>query len=109
MEKTSNLSIKEINKYDIQKENMKFNDLIISDIKVKTYNDYSNGRVKKLSGENRHLDSSIDNTINEKIVDEAFEYSLSPSSIQTLLQCPYNFYYQKFKKLPYSPLVCILF
>ena len=101
MEKTSNLSIKEINKYDIQKENMKFNDLIISDIKVKTYNDYSNGRVKKLSGENRHLDSSIDNTINEKIVDEAFEYSLSPSSIQTLLQCPYNFYYQKFKKLPY--------
>lgn len=93
------MPITKINTYDI-----KTNGIIINEFKIEDVNEikdlYDNGKIGDLIDQKNHIDT-INNTNNIKIVKEnEYDFSMSPSAILKLLNCPFDYYYRYIKKLP---------
>ena len=98
--KKHKLSTSIINKYEIMKSNLRIGDFAVEEKTVSIEeNDYSNGRSKEQVDGLRHLDKGVEATVESVDIVET-KKSISPSAIQTLLNCPYEYYYEKILKLP---------
>ena len=98
--KKSKIKADVVNKYDIMKNNIKIGDFVIDGNNVSIEeNDYSNGRSKEYVDGFKHLDREAETNVESIEVMET-KKTISPSAIQTLLNCPYGYYYEKILKLP---------
>ena len=88
-----------INLYDISKNNTIFDNIILEAKNIEIKEEYDNGKIGELIDEKNHLDINILEH-NPKKYYETNDYHLSPSSLQTLFKCPFEYYYNKILRIP---------
>lgn len=88
-----------INTYDIKNEGVSFNEININ--KINDIDDlYDNGKIGELIDQKPHIDI-LNNIDNKNIIKEKeYDFSMSPSAIMKLLNCPFDYYYRYIKRLP---------
>ena len=88
-----------VNKYAVEINHLEFKEKVNEGENNPIKQSYDNGNINELVDELPHLDKII--TI-KQIVDniELPTLTLSPSALQTLISCPFQYYYEKIVHLP---------
>ena len=90
-----NLPNKEVvNAYDIENNPIKFNKTTFGN-EEEMEQDYDNGEYKEVEGKDIKDPLEEDNPDEIKEVVETKNFTLSPSALKDLMECPLRFYYQK--------------
>ncbi len=90
-----NLPKKEIvNAYDIESNPIRFNKTTFGN-EEETEQDYDNGEYKEVEGKEIKDSLEEENPIEIKEVEETKNFTLSPSALKSLMECPLRFYYEK--------------
>ena len=88
--------VNKVNAYQIQKDNLKFPSTKNKEILEEVEQDYDNGEFKEV--EEKETKDSYEEIQKEEPVEhieEAKPFTLSPSAVKNLLECPFTFYYSK--------------